>query len=181
MIEHRAQDRYGPIAQAFHWLTAALVLAAYLLSEGGPESRVYSQAVDVGRRLHETLGIAVFVVVLLRLLWRSIDWRPEPQPVAAWMLLAAKIVQFLLYALLIAIPVTAILGTWFEGHKLTFIGLDIASPWPESHGVGAAVIDIHTTLGNLILWIAGLHAAAALFHHWYLRDGVLTSMLPRWK
>jgi cytochrome b561 len=39
----------------------------------------------------------------------------------------------------------------------------------------------HTVLGNVIIWLAGLHAAAALFHHYVLRDGVLTSMLPDWK
>ncbi|WP_342587451.1 cytochrome b/b6 domain-containing protein [Manganibacter manganicus] len=42
-------------------------------------------------------------------------------------------------------------------------------------------MEIHTTLGNVILWLAGLHAAAALFHHYYLRDGILKSMLPRWQ
>lgn len=64
-VENR--ERYDPIAQTFHWLTVALVLAAYVLSEGGPESRVYSTEVEGARRIHETLGLLVFAVVVLRL------------------------------------------------------------------------------------------------------------------
>lgn len=170
---------YDPVAQSFHWLTAALVLAAYLLSQGGPESRVYSAAMEGARRVHETLGLLVFAIVLLRLLWRLANPAPVSQGGPAWMALSSRLVHWLLYGLLVAIPLTAIAGTWLEGHAVTPLGFDIA-PWVgENRGLGQRVIDVHTTLGNVILWLAGLHAAAALFHHYYLRDGVLTSMLPR--
>ena len=46
------------------------------------------------------------------------------------------------------------------------------------HDVGLSVAALHTTFGDVVLWIAGLHAVAALFHHFFLRDGVLLSMLP---
>ena len=45
-------------------------------------------------------------------------------------------------------------------------------------GLGQLIMEIHTTLGNAILWVAGVHAAAALFHHFYLRDEVFQSMAP---
>jgi cytochrome b561 len=170
--------RHGPVAQAFHWLTVALVLAAYILSEGGPETRVYSPAGEGARRIHETLGMVVFGVVLLRLLWRLVDTRPPLHFGPAWMTGAARLAHFLLYALLLAIPVTAIFGTWYEGHPLTLLGLDLAPRVGEAHDFGQLVIKVHTTLGNVILWVAGLHAAAALVHHFYLRDAVLRSMLP---
>jgi cytochrome b561 len=48
----------------------------------------------------------------------------------------------------------------------------------EAHDVGSAIGSIHTWLGDTILWVAGVHAAAALYHHFVLRDGVLRSMLP---
>ncbi len=72
--------RYGAVAQVFHWLTAILVVAAYFMSPGGSEQRVYSSAVDFSRQVHETLGISVFVIVLLRGLWRLIDRVPEDPP-----------------------------------------------------------------------------------------------------
>jgi cytochrome b561 len=49
---------------------------------------------------------------------------------------------------------------------------------PQAHDLGASIAYVHTILGNVILWLAGLHAAAALFHHFILRDDILTSMLP---
>jgi cytochrome b561 len=50
---------------------------------------------------------------------------------------------------------------------------------PESHAVGKRVSELHTILGDAVVWVAGLHAAAALFHHFMLRDVVLTAMLAR--
>ena len=73
---------------------------------------------------------------------------------------------------------TAALGTWLEGLPVTFPGFDIAPQIARAHGLGQLIIVVHTTLGNVILWVAGVHAAAALFHHFYLRDGVFKSMVP---
>jgi len=88
-------------------------------------------------------------------------------------------VHLVLYILLFAIPLTAIVGTWLQGHPLTLLaGTNIAPLTSEMHDLGSSIMDIHTTLGNVILWVAGLHAAAALGHHFMLRDHVLISMLP---
>jgi cytochrome b561 len=171
--------RYGAAAQTFHWLTVVLVVAAYLMSPGGSEQRVYSAAADFGRKSHETLGASVFAVTLLRLFWRSIDTTPADPPMKAWMRVSAKVTHVVLYALLIAIPVTAALGAFLEGHPLTLWVLgDIGPLLAPMHDTGRTVVDIHTTLGNVILWVAGLHAIAGLYHHFFLRDRVLVSMLP---
>jgi hypothetical protein len=91
---------------------------------------------------------------------------------------AAKLVQLALYALLIAIPATAVLGTWLEGIPVTLPGFDIAPQIAKARGLGQLIMEIHTILGNAILWVAGVHAAAALFHHFYLGDEVFQSMAP---
>ncbi len=172
-------ERYGPLEQAFHWLTAVLVLVAFLYGPGGSEQRVYSSARDFDRQLHETLGLTVLALTALRLAWRFFDVRPEEPPVAPWMGLGAKIVQFLLYLLLFALPVTAVTGAWLEGHPLTLFAGVKAGPFvAESHALGSTVARVHTWLGDAILWIAGLHALAALYHHFVLKDRVLRSMLP---
>src|SRR3546814_7524732 len=107
-------SRYGAGTQAFHWLTVMLVLGAYVLSKGDPYS-LCSAAADGLRRIHETLGMLGFVVGVLQLLWRLIDSTPVKQPMPRWMTQHEKLVQFALYALLIAIPDTAVLGTWLVG------------------------------------------------------------------
>jgi cytochrome b561 len=179
MSRIRPSQRYGAVAQAFHWATAVLVLVAFIYGPGGSEERVYSAAREFDRQLHETLGVTLFAVVLLRLLWRLADTRPEPPNVPRWMEVASKAVQALLYALLAALPVTAVTGAWLEGHPLTLLaGARIPPLLAESHDLGRTIASIHGWLGDAVMWVAGLHAAAALYHHFVLRDGVLRSMLP---
>jgi cytochrome b561 len=175
------KSRYGIVAQTFHWITAILVLVAFIFGPGGSEQRVYSPVRDFDRQLHETLGLCVFALVALRLIWRSIDTTPDPEPMARWMNLASKAVHWSLYLLLFALPLTAITGAWLEGHPLTLLGgIEIAPRLALSHDIGAKLAEFHTWLGDAILWLAGLHAVAAIYHHVILRDGVLVSMLPRW-
>lgn len=66
-----------------------------------------------------------------------------------------------------------------EGHPLTLLGgMPIAPLLGEHHDIGWRAAWIHGWLGDAILWLASLHATAALYHHFVLRDGVLLSMLP---
>ncbi len=173
--------RYGALAQSFHWVTAVLVLVAFIYGPGGSETRVYSSAVDFDRQLHETLGLAVFVIAALRLLWRTLDAHPSFPANPRWMEGASKIVQGLLYVLMLALPVTAVTGAWLEGHPLTLLGgRHIGPALSPAHDVGAAIAAVHGWLGDAIMWLAGLHAVAAIFHHVVMRDGVLVSMMPQW-
>jgi cytochrome b561 len=177
----RPADRYGPVAQAFHWVTAILVLVAFIYGPGGSEQRVYSPARDFDRQLHETLGMCVFALAAMRMLWRAVAARPDPPQVPRWMGIASKAVQWGLYVLLFAVPLTAIAGAWLEGHPLTLLGgIEIPPLLGLSHDLGAQIATLHTWLGDAILWLAGFHALAALYHHIVLKDGVLASMLPRW-
>ena|SRR5437870_2700217 len=181
MSNPQSRSRYGTVAQILHWATAVLVVIAFAYGPGGSEQRVYSPARDFDRQLHETLGVCVFALVVIRTLWRVVDTRPDPPAVAHWMGIMSKIVQAALYALLFALPLTAIAGAWLEGHPLTFLaGVTIAPLTGLSHDAGATIAAIHSWLGDAILWVAGFHALAALYHHFVLKDGVLLSMLPRW-
>ncbi|WP_428422282.1 cytochrome b [Methylibium sp.] len=178
-MERETITHYSAPTQVLHWLTAVLVLIAFIYGPGGSEERVYAAAGDFERQLHETLGLCVLALVVLRILWRALDKRPEPPPVARWMSLTAGLVQTALYVLLFAVPLTAIGGAWLEGHALSLLaGVELAPPLAESHALGARIAEVHTWLGDAILWLAGAHAAAGLFHHYALKDGVLRSMLP---
>ena len=174
-----APTRYGRVAQLFHWATAILVLISFIYGPGGPEDRVYAITRDPERRLHETLGLCVMALAVLRVLWRLFDQRPTTPPMARWMHITSRVVQGLLYLLLFAVPLTAIAGAWLGGHPLTLLGGVDIPPWVrESHDVGVTIAELHGWLGDAILWLAGLHAAAAIYHHLFLRDAVLVSMLP---
>jgi cytochrome b561 len=174
---------YGSVAKLFHWLTVVLVGAAYITSPGGSEQRIYSTALDSARQTHETLGILLFALVLLRVCWRLFGpTTPEPAPMAPWMMYFARAAHLGLYALLLAIPLTAIAGAWLEAHPLTIFVIGNIDPMlPEAPALGQSIAYVHTILGNVIIWLAGFHAAAALFHHYVLGDHTLRSMLPDWK
>jgi cytochrome b561 len=178
----QASSRYGAPAQALHWVMAVVVLIAFIYGPGGSETRVYSAARDFDRQLHETLGLSVLALVAIRLAWRMFGGPlPDTPKVARWMDLSATLVQALLYILLFLVPLTAIAGAWLEGHPLTLLAGVRIDPWvTEHHALGAAIAEVHTWLGDTIMWLAGLHALAGLFHHFVLKDDVLRSMLPQW-
>ena len=176
---YKAINYYSRPTQILHWLTVILVLVAFIYGPGGSEERIYSAARDFDRQLHETLGLCVLTLFILRILWRGIDKHPEPPPVARWMTITAGVVQVALYVLLFALPLTAIFGVWLEGHPLTLLGgVEIHPPLAKSHALGETITEIHAWLGDTIMWLVGIHAAAALFHHFILKDRVLLSMLP---
>jgi cytochrome b561 len=171
--------RFGAVAQVFHWLIAILVLAGFILTPGGSESRVYSPANSGALKLHEALGTTVLALTVLRLLWRMWHRPPVEPPMPAWMRVAGAATHYTLYLLLFVTPLTAIAGAWLEGHGITAFGF-IALPPPVSadHATGAVIAELHGWFGDAIIWLAGLHALAALFHHVILRDGLLRMMLP---
>ena len=172
-------ERYSATARLFHWLTALLVVVAYIVSVGGPEMRVYSAVNDFSRGSHELLGMSVFALTMARVSWRTIFPSPKSPEMPAWMDIGARLGQWAIYALLVLVPVTAILGAWLEGHPLTLLAVGNIRPWlPQSRQLGLALADIHGWLGNALMWLAGLHATAALYHHFWRRDTVLLSMLP---
>ena len=99
-------ERYNATAQFFHWLTALLVVLTFIVSVGGPETRVYSPAADFTRGLHELLGMSVFVLTLARICWRAAFPPPKSPEMPAWMELGAKLGHWTIYALLFLVPVS---------------------------------------------------------------------------
>jgi cytochrome b561 len=174
----RAVGGYSLASRVFHWLTAVLVAAAFVLSVGGPESRVFADGERSPLTLHESLGIAVFATTLLRLAHRRWATMPEPVAMSAWMHQGSRATHVLLYFLLLFLPLSAIAGSWFEGRSLNlYLFGEIGSPLATSHALGQSILSVHKLAGDAIMWLAGIHAAAALFHHFILRDRVLRSMI----
>jgi cytochrome b561 len=177
--------RYDATSQAFHWITAIAVIVAFIL---GPEGfgRLMHQGLDPATRndivWHESLGVLVLVLTVLRLLWVALRPAAPRFEMAGWMLWASRLVHIALWTLLLALPATALLALGSEGHPLTLLGgLRIDKMPPIANSVLAPLADwgeVHGLLGDAIVWLAGLHAAAAIFHHVWLKDGVLSSMRP---
>lgn len=179
-MTHENASCYSGFAQILHWLTALLVVAAFILGLEGNEEQVYAAASDSQRQLHETLGIAVLVLTLVRLAWRRWDTQPPEPSIEPWMAMTAKLVQLTLVGLLFLVPLSAISGAWLEGHPLSLLlGVQVAPWFGPSHALGVNMVSVHRLLADVLIWLAGLHALAAIYHHVMRGDEVLLSMLPR--
>jgi cytochrome b561 len=123
----------------------------------------------------------VLAIIAVRVLWRFIDSPPPPveTPLGAWLDRAGRFAHLSLYALLVAVPIVGIATQFARGHALPLFGLgEIASPWAADRAFAHSVKEVHEVLANVLLAIAGVHAAAALAHHWIFRDRTLRRMLP---
>jgi cytochrome b561 len=181
----QSTSHYDSLSLAFHWLTAIVVTIAFILGPGG-FGRLMRQGIDPATRSdivwHETLGITVLVLTVLRLLWVALR-PPVPQiSMAGWMHIIGKLMHGALWALLLALPITALLALGSESHPLTLLGGVRIDQMPLIANSAIAKLadwgDVHQFLGDAIMWLAGLHAGAAIYHYFILKDGVLLTMLP---
>ena len=121
---------YPPLARALHWTTAVLLLALFGLgvsmTRWVPDEqkiRVYSW--------HEWVGITVFALTALRLMWR-LTHRPPPIDIPAWEKIAAGTVYVAMYLLLIAQPIVGWLMSTAFGFPVVYLGLiPIPAPVPR--------------------------------------------------
>jgi cytochrome b561 len=171
--------RYDGVEIALHWATAAFVAVLWLLGQGWGFLPRGSDGRHTLQSLHVSLGLLFTAVLAARILWRIGPGR-RPLPAGSGLAeVAAKLVHYTLYALLGAQIVLGWLWRWANHDPLSLFGLftipsPIAFTKTQQHLFG----DLHGTIANVILILAGMHAAAALFHHFALRDGVLRRMLP---
>ena len=166
----------GP-EMAFHWATALLVVTLYALAETwGFLPRGAGRGFMITS--HISLGILLAAVIVLRLLWRLGPGRRVRPLTTGLVEKASQAVHYLLYGLLFAQVVIGFLYRWADHAPLAFFGLFSIPPAVDLHAQRHLVGGIHNWVAQIILVLAGLHAAAALFHHYVLRDDVLLRMLP---
>jgi cytochrome b561 len=76
------------------------------------------------------------------------------------------------------VPLSAIVGSWLEGHSLMLYGTEVEPMLAASRRAGHQILNVHQRMGTILISLAGLHALAAIFHQVFLRDRVLKQMLP---
>jgi cytochrome b561 len=86
--------------------------------------------------------------------------------------------HILLFALMIGMPLAGWLLLSASGKPIPFFGLELQALTGESKSLAKLVKEIHETGGTVGYFLIGLHAAAALFHHYIVRDNTLLRMLP---
>ncbi len=171
--------RYGSWAISLHWLMLALLIAVYaciLLHEWFPRGNPLHDTLKIW---HFMLGLTVFVLVFLRL---GIRLFKSPPPMSAqipsWQRHLATLMHIALYAFLIVMPLLGWLTLSAAGKPIPFFGLELPPLIAVDKDFSRTLKDIHTTIGTIGYYLIGLHAAAALYHHYVMRDDTLLRMLP---
>jgi cytochrome b561 len=169
-------QRYDATTIRLHWLTAGLAIALWCLG----------QSIDwfprgtgrvLARSVHISLGALLGVVLLYRIWWRATAGERLPAVGSRALQIFAKAMHIVLYVCIVAALVSGVANVWVRGDNL-FNLYKVAAFDPGNKALRASVEDYHEFAVNLLLALAGLHAAAGLVHQYVFKDGVLGRMIP---
>ena len=171
--------RYGSVSVGLHWLMLLLIAAVYACIELRGNFPKGSDIREGLKAWHFMLGASVLFLVALRVALQLTDTTPRiaPEP-PGWQSLVAKLMHLALYALMIGMPLLGWLTLSAEGKPIPFFGLHLPPLIGESKPIAEWAKEIHEAGGTIGYFLIGLHAAAALYHHYVVRDNTLQRMLP---
>ncbi|HDP89272.1 MAG TPA: cytochrome b [Thioalkalivibrio sp.] len=170
-------DGYGLVAIFLHWLVALAVIGLFVLGLWMVDLGYYDNWYRTAPFIHKSVGILLFMVVALRLLWRLTNPKPSPIGKPAERRLA-QLVHLVLYGLLFAIMIAGYLISTADGRPIEVFG------WFEVPATITGITNQEDIAGVVHLWLAWgliglvvLHALAALKHHFLNKDRTLRRML----
>jgi len=172
--------RFDQISIALHWLTVLLIIVQFTSAWLREAVDHQSSFAAVILTTHRTMGVLVWIVGLVRLVWRHnfayLPPFPESMPkLQQWI---AKANEYGLYTLLAVQPITGLGSVLFRGHPFELLIWDVPALLEPNPAIRSLFLEAHEFGAKALLVLIGLHAGAALFHRLVLRDGVLQRMLP---
>lgn len=176
------KNRYGSLSIALHWLmllVMAAVFAAVELHDNYPRG---SEMQHDLMTWHFQLGLVVLILVVIRLILKFIAPDPEIQPTPSKIQhIGAKAMHVALYLIMVCMPIAGYIGRTLAGSTVYFFGMALPVFLAPNKDLAENIFDIHSLIGNTAYFLIGIHAAAALFHHYFQRDDTLLRMLPQRK
>lgn len=178
MTLRNTSSHWGLVARSLHWLFLFLIIGAWYAVETREEFAKGTPERAEWMRLHMSLGLTIFALVWVRLGWRLSGASPAEIPGPPLQLLAARLVHFALYAIMIAMPLTGLLTVQLEDRAVSWFGLfDLPVLVGPDKEMAELLEEAHTEVfWPLLLALVGVHAAAALWHHFRLKDDTLRRM-----
>jgi cytochrome b561 len=171
--------RYGAVAQLLHWSIAILIVVMFGLGWYMADLPLSQQKFEL-YQLHKSLGLTVFLLALVRLGWRLTHPAPPwPAGMQGWERLAAGLAHWALYALILMQPMIGLLQSNAANFPIVLWGqVPLPAVLGPNEALAERLVDVHEWVARLILIIVLVHVAAALRHHFWLKDDVLRRMLP---
>ncbi len=178
-MTNQNSQRFAPLLIGLHWVMLLLLAAVYAAMELRgifPKDSVPREAM---KTWHYMLGLSVGVLVCIRLVARLVSATPVIQPLPPkWQQLLGQLVHVALYALMIAMPLLGWALLSAEGESIPLFGLELPALVQENESLADQLKQVHEFIGTAGYFLIGLHALAALFHHYIQRDNTLQRMLP---
>lgn len=173
---------WGAIAKLFHWLIALLVIGNLVLGYWSDDLPVSPRKVEAFY-WHKTIGLTILWLAVLRLLWRFTNPAPMlPLDMPGWERALARTSHFLLYVLMIAMPISGWVINSAANFPLDLYGIlrvpDLVADGPNEAAIEDAATLVHNWMFYVICVLLALHVAGALKHHVVDGDHVLRRMLP---
>jgi len=173
-----AVSRFNPLLRLLHWTMAAMILTMLFVGIGmvSTVSPLHSTLLE----LHKPLGVVILALVLVRLVVRvSTRTPPLPPDMAGWQKLAAHGSHWVLYGLMLMLPLVGWGMLSAGGYPLVFAGgLHLPAILPRDRALYAGLRQLHTVLALLLFATFLTHLGAALLHALIRRDGVFRNMRP---
>lgn len=173
------RQRYAPISIVLHWVMLLLIVSVYaciLLREYFPKGSDLREGL---KTWHFMLGLSVLALVIIRIISQFFTTKPPitPEP-PAWQALFAKAMDLALYAFMLAMPIAGWLILSAASKTIPYFGLELFPLVGPDKALAGQVQEVHETVGTIGYFLIGLHAFAALVHHYIIKDDTLRRMMP---
>ena len=179
MTQPTQPTRYHPALIALHWLVLLLIVGAYVTMEFRGIFPRGSMEREFMKSLHYSFGLTILLSVILRAVIRLRAGTPAIEPALEPMMkLAATGAHIALYAFMIVMPLLGWGILSAEGKDIAIFGLPVfplVSPGEDTAEIFEEAHEVVATIGYVLI---GLHAVAALYHHYLRGDNTLRRMLP---
>ena len=173
-------SKYSGFAMTLHWLVGIAVIATWRIAEAAEQAPNREARGEIMGN-HFALGVVIFSLVAIRLIWRLTN--PPPAQMAnhaGWERVLAKATHYAMYTLLLVMP----LAGWFAmssfDSAISVWGLfDVPKlPVPVNEALGEQIFEVHAIAGTTLLVLIAVHVLATLKHTFIDKDGTIFRMLP---
>ena len=171
--------RYTATAQALHWIVAALFVAQVVIAWTLVVRPDNDPGFGFWITLHKSIGMTILALVAIRLAWRASHPAPPlPPRMPLWEKLLARANHWVLYAILLVMPISGYLSSAAAGHTIHYFWLFDLPNLPQSRELAHNAIVVHA-IGQWFIYAAvALHLSGTAWNLVVRRDGSLNRMLP---
>lgn len=175
-------DHFGLVSRANHWVTAFAFILAILIGIYAENFMEKGEARSDLFQLHFSLGVAIFALMMLRIIWLKISPNPLPLGDNRKEIIIAHIVKGFLYLAMLMLPITGYVMVSLKGIDIQVFGQFVLPNMFEvdkESPLRSIAKFMHVNGAYFIMAILALHIAGALKHHFILKDHTLLRMLGR--